>query len=96
MIAFSFTVHPERATDAKIAVSTALDHSSNFYRKRTRRIEMLNDSGPQASEGGPASIQLLEQGTGSQFSGLSNENSPLNLIFPLHSRLTHLLPSSIG
>jgi len=59
MITFSFTIHPERAIEAKIAVSATLDHSSNFYRKRSRRTEMLKDSGPQASKGGPASIQFL-------------------------------------
>lgn len=56
MIPFGFTIHPEGATEA-----TAQDRSSKFYRKSSRRIEMLNGSGPWASKGSPASTQLLKQ-----------------------------------
>lgn len=90
MIAFRSTIHPERATEAKIAVSMALDHSSNFYRKRSRRIETLNDSGPRASEGGPASILLLEHGTAS-----CSQMKPIKPHFPTAPDLrTFFLPLS--
>lgn len=36
---------------------------SNICKKRSRKFEMLSDSGPRASQGGTASIQLLKQET---------------------------------